>query len=145
MTLVRFDPFRDLSTLQNRMNRLFNDPLSQNTGDDSHGWAPTVDIFERGDDLVLRAEVPGVRKEALDLSVEGNVLTLRGNRVREEKIAEQSYHRTERSYGSFTRSFTLPSTVDATNIAASYKDGVLDVVLPKADTAKPKKIEVATH
>ena len=91
---------------------------------------------------MLRAEIPGVRNDDLDLRAEGNVLTLRGQRVRDEQISQENYHRVERSYGAFSRSFTLPSTVDATRIAASYKDGVLEVVLPKADAAKPNRIEV---
>jgi HSP20 family protein len=101
-----------------------------------------VDIFERGEDIVLRAELPAVRKEDLDLKVENNVLTLRGEKRRDETVKDEHYHRTERHYGMFTRSFTLPSTVDTAGIQASYKDGVLEVVLPKAEEAKPKQIEV---
>ena len=146
MTLVRWDPFQDLSILQNRMNRLFGDTFSQaTTGEDgSQSWSPTVDIFERGDDLVLRAEVPGVGKDDLALKVEGNTLTLRGERKRDESVSDESYHRIERHYGAFTRSFTLPSSVDASGIQATFKDGVLDVVLPKAEDAKPRRIEVKT-
>jgi HSP20 family protein len=144
MNLVRWDPFRDLSMLQSRVNRLFGDTLLGQAGEEFRGWAPVVDIFERGDDLVLRAEIPGVRKEDLDLRVEGNVLTLRGERTRDEKVAEENYHRIERSYGAFSRSFTLPSTIDASRIDASYKDGVLELILPKAEEAKPKRIEVKT-
>ena len=143
MTLVRWDPFRELTTLQNRMNRLFGDTLSHEAAENSYrSWMPAVDIFERGDDLVLRAELPGVNKDELDLRVEGNVLTLHRERKRDDSVSEESYHRVERSYGSFTRSFTLPNTVDATRIEASYRDGILEVVLPKAEDAKPKRIEV---
>ena len=143
MTLVRWDPFRELTTLQNRMNRLFGDTLSHGTGENSfQTWVPAVDIFERGDDLVLRAELPGVDKDGLDLRVEGNVLTLHGERRRDDSVSEESYHRVERSYGSFTRSFTLPNTVDGTRIEANYRDGILEVVLPKAEDALPKRIEV---
>lgn len=142
MTLVRFDPFRDISTLQSRINTLFSDAFTRGSEDARESWAPAVDIFERGEDLILRAEVPGVAKEDIDLHIEGNVLTVRGQRVRDTEVREESYHRVERSYGSFSRSFTLPSTVDATRIVASSKDGVLEVVLPKADEAKPKRIEV---
>ena len=143
MTLVRFDPFRDLSVLQNRVNRLFTDTRAAGADEDAfQSWAPAVDIFERGDDLILSAELPGVRREELDLKVEGNVLTLRGERVRDKTIHEDQYHRVERSYGTFCRSFTLPSTVDPSRIEARFKDGILEVVLPKAEDAKPKKIDV---
>jgi HSP20 family protein len=143
MTLVRFDPFRDLSVLQNRVNRLFTDTRALVPEDDAfQSWAPAVDIFERGDDLILSAELPGVRREELDLKVEGNVLTLRGERLRDKTIQEDQYHRVERTYGTFSRSFTLPSTVDPARIEARFKDGILEVVLPKAEDAKPKKIEV---
>ena len=145
MTLVRFDPFHNVSRLQNRVNRLFSNALFPVTDEESRGWSPTVDIFERGDDLVLRAEIPGVKQDDVDLSVDGDVLTIRGERVRDEKLSDESYHRIERSFGAFTRSFTLPSSVDSTHIVASYKDGVLEVILPKAETAKPKKIQVLAN
>jgi HSP20 family protein len=143
MTLVRFDPFRDLSQLQNRVNRLFTDSRATGLEEDAfQNWAPAVDIFERGDNLILSAELPGVRREELDLKVEGNVLTLRGERLRDKTVQEEQYHRVERSYGTFSRSFTLPSTVDSSRIEARFKDGILEVVLPKAEDAKPKKIDV---
>jgi HSP20 family protein len=143
MTLARFDPFRDLSLLQNRVNRLFTDSRAALPEEDAfQGWAPAVDIFERGDDLILSAELPGVRREELDLKVEGNVLTLRGERQRDKTIHEDQYHRIERTYGTFARSFTLPSTVDPSRIEARFKDGILEVVLPKAENAKPKRIDV---
>jgi len=142
MTLVRFDPFRDIATLQSRINNLFSDAFTRGGEEARDSWAPAVDIFERGEDLVLRAEVPGVAKDDLDVQVEGNVLTLRGQRIRDKEIREESYYRVERSYGSFSRSFTLPSTVDATRIAATSRDGILEVVLPKAEEAKPKRITV---
>lgn len=143
MTLVRFDPFRDLSLLQNRVNKLFSDTLTQGSGEDAfQTWAPAVDIFERGDDLVVSAELPGVKRDEIDVKVEGNVLTLRGERMRDRTISEENYHRVERSYGAFSRSFTLPSNVDPARIEARFKEGVLEVVIPKAEDAKPKRIEV---
>lgn len=123
MKLVHWDPFQDL------VGRTF-------------GRAPAVDIFEKEDRLVLRAEVPGVPKENLDVSIENGVLTLHGERKQESDIAEGDVHLMERSYGSFTRSFSLPTTVDAAKIAASYKDGVLEITVPKAETAKAKKIDI---
>jgi len=144
MNLVRFDPFRDMSLLQNRVNRLFSDVMAGSSDIETRGWSPVVDIFERGDDLVLRAEVPGIDREKLDVSVENNVLTLRGERQRDREVKEESYHRVERSYGAFSRSFTLPATVDSTKIAANYREGILEIVLPKAEVAKPKKIAIKT-
>lgn len=144
MHLVRFDPYRNLGLLHNRVNRLFNETFPHDPGEEpAQAWAPPVDIFEHGDDLVMRAELPGVMKEDLDVRVEGNVLTLRGERRRDQAISEESYHRIERSYGAFTRSFTLPGSVDANGIRATFKDGVLDLVLPKAEDARPRKIEVS--
>ena len=143
MTLVRFDPFRDLSQLQNRVNRLFTDSRATGLEEDPfQSWAPPVDIFERGDNLILSAELPGVSREELELKVEGNVLTLRGERQRDKTIQDEQYHRVERTYGTFSRSFTLPSTVDSARIEARFKDGILEVTLPKAEDAKPKRIDV---
>ena len=143
MTLVRFDPFRDLSQLQNRVNRLFTDSRATGLEEDPfQSWAPAVDIFERGDNLILSAELPGVSREELELKVEGNVLTLRGERQRDKTIQDEQYHRVERTYGTFSRSFTLPSTVDSARIEARFKDGILEVTLPKAEDAKPKRIDV---
>ena len=140
MTLVRLDPFRELTNLQSHLNRVFSETPRSEAPVDS--WAPVVDIFERGDDLVLHAEIPGVDANEIELQVEGRVLTLRGERTRHKEVKEEDYHRVERTYGSFSRTFTLPSGVDPSRIAASSKDGVLEVVLPKAEEAKPKRIEV---
>ena len=137
MTLVRWDPFRDLLSMQNRMNHALASP-----GDSYGHWAPPVDIFERGDDLVIRAEVAGIDKDDIDIDVENNVLTIRGERKRESEFDEESAYRLERTFGSFLRSFSLPKTVDSTNIGASYSNGVLEVILPKAPEAKPRKIEI---
>lgn len=143
MNVVRWDPFRDLVTLSDRLNRALSDSVGPSTSAMSYGaWSPPVDIFERPDGLVIRAEIPGVEKEAIDVRIENNVLTLHGERRREEEFDEAAAHRLERIYGSFTRSFSLPATVDAAKISAAYKDGVLEIVLPKAEEAKPKRIEV---
>jgi HSP20 family protein len=112
--------------------------------DDFYGaWAPAVDIFESGDDLVIRAEIPGVDKDDVDISVRNNSLTLRGERKRDQEINDDNAYRLERSYGNFVRSFSLPRTVDSSRISAKYRNGVLDIILPKAEEAKPKKIEIA--
>ena len=137
MTLVRWDPFNELMNLQRR----FSNAIDQS--DATQGtWAPAVDIFEQGDDLVIRAEIPGVDKENIDIDVENNTLTIRGERKRDQEFKRESAYRMERIYGSFARSFTLPRTVDASRITAGYKNGVLELKLPKAEEAKPKKIEI---
>jgi len=129
MRLVRWDPFQDLVR------------YTAGTAD-ALGWAPPVDIFEKQEQLVLRAEVPGVQREDLDVRIENGVLTLHGERKQESDVTEGNTHLTERSYGSFTRSFSLPTTVDAARIAATYKDGVLEITVPKAETAKSKKVDI---
>ena len=129
MRLVHWDPFQDLRHWPS-----FKDAEG--------AWAPVVDIFEQGDDLVVRAEVPGVKRDGLDVKVDGNTLVLSGERLRDKDAEEGQNYRRERSYGSFVRSFTLPKTVDSTRISAVYRDGVLDVRIPKAEDAKPRQIEV---
>lgn len=126
----------------NRLNRTVNDPYTPRTEDAFGAWAPPVDIFERQDHLVLRAEVPGVRKDDMDIRIENGVLTLHGERKQETEVKEESAHRMERVYGAFTRSFSLPTTVDASKVTATYKDGVLEVTVPKIETAKPKQVEI---
>jgi HSP20 family protein len=105
-------------------------------------WAPLVDIFEMGDDVVIRAELPGLEKDDVDISVENNTLMLRGERKRETGFEEKGAYHLERSFGKFSRSFTLPKTVDPTRISASYRNGVLELTIPKVAEAKPRKIEI---
>jgi HSP20 family protein len=138
MTLVRWDPFRDLVNLHQRMSSQF-----AGTNDAYGTWVPPVDIFEKGDDLVIRAELPGLSKEEIDISVEDNRLVIKGERVRETDFNEDNAYRLERSFGSFVRSFMLPKTVDASKIAATFVNGVLELTLPKAEAAKPRKVEIA--
>jgi HSP20 family protein len=146
MAIVRWEPFRDLLSLQERMNRMFNEQYRGASPDDDWAlggsWAPAVDIYEQGHDIVLKAELPGVDPKDVDIRLENNVLTLRGQRKFENEVKKESYHRVERSYGSFSRSFTLPSVVDQGNIKADFKDGILKLVLPKREEAKPKQIEI---
>ena len=133
MTLVRWDPFRDLMKMQRLTSGV----------EDSYGtWAPVVDIFERRDDLVIRAEVAGLEKEDVDISIENNTLMLRGERKREAEFEEKDAYHLERSFGIFTRSFILPKTVDSTRVSASYKNGVLELTIPKVEQVKPRKIEI---
>lgn len=150
MALVRWEPFRDLVSLQDRMNRLFDDSFRGTTrgvapDDDwalGGSWAPAVDIFEHEGKIVLKAELPGVDTKDVDIRVENNILTLRGERKLDADVTRESYHRVERAYGAFQRSFTLPSVVDTDKILAEFKDGVLRVTLPKREELKPKQITI---
>lgn len=145
MGIVRYDPFRDLRTLQEEVNRLFSTNLTRSFGDEGiarGAWAPSVDIYENKDQIVLEAELPGMKQEDFDLAIENNVVTLRGERRFEKADESDNYHRVERSYGAFTRSFTLPLTVSAEEAKAEYSNGVLRVTLPKREEAKARRIEV---
>ena len=146
MSITRYDPFRDLRSLQDELNRLFSTSLGRGFGDEglSRGaWMPNVDIYENKDSIVLEAELPGMNREDFELTVENNILTLRGERRFEKKDEADNYHRVERAYGSFTRSFTLPQTVSSENAAAEYKNGVLRVTLQKREEVKARRIEIA--
>src|SRR5262245_24780635 len=144
MALVRFTPFADdFQALQERINRIFQDTALSRAEDETIGaWAPSCDIYEEGDSIIVKAELPGVEKSDIDVQVENNVLTLRGERKRDKEVKSENLYRTERFYGAFSRSFTLPVTVDTGKIRAEYKDGVLQVILPKVEEAKPRRINV---
>lgn len=142
MRLVRWDPYREFVARSDEFNRTTSNSHALRTEDAFGAWAPPVDIFERQDQLIIRAEVPGVRKEDMDVRIENGVLTLHGERRQETDVKEENAHRLERLYGAFTRSFSLPTTVDAAKVAATYKDGILEVSVPKAETAKPKRVEI---
>lgn len=143
MHLSRWDPVRDLIAISNRWNHIRTDAPSRFDGEDGLGsWVPPVDIFEKNENLVLRVELPGVEKDDIQISVENGVLSLHGQRRRDQEIDEKNSYRLERSYGAFGRSFSLPTTVDASKIVASYRDGVLEVTLPKAEEAKPKRVPI---
>jgi len=142
MKIVRWDPLQQLVAMSNRLNREIDDPSTPRTEDSFGAWIPPVDIFERPDHLVIRAEVPGVPMEDLDVRIENGVLTLHGERKRDTDVKEENAQRMERVYGSFTRSFSLPTTVDAAKVAATYRNGVLEVTVPKTETTKPKSIEI---
>lgn len=141
-------PGQDLRAFQSQLNRLFEPFVSRATDDEglaSNTWLPPVDIAEDADRIVLTAEVPGMKQEEIEINFDGGLLTIRGVRKFEKESNDRNYHRVERSYGSFVRSFTLPRTVDADKISASYKDGVLDVVIPKKEEAKPKQIRIGIN
>jgi HSP20 family protein len=147
MSITRYDPFRELRLLQDEVNRLFSSNLSRGSYDDEGlmrgAWTPSVDIYENKDQIVLEAELPGMNREDFELSVENNVLTLRGERRFEKKDDTDNYHRVERAYGAFTRAFTLPQSVSAENATAEYKNGVLRVALQKREEVKARRIEIA--
>lgn len=149
MAIVRWDPFRDLVGLQERMNRMFDESFrgsGRSGGEDwalGGAWAPAVDIYEHDGNIVVKAELPGVDPKDVDVRVENNTLSLRGERKIDDEVKQESYHRVERAYGTFTRSFSLPSVLDQEKIKAEYKDGVLKVTLPKHEQAKPKQINIA--
>ena len=146
MTVIaRWDPFREFSTLQDRMNRLFRESYGPEGRDESlttSQFAPPVDVYEDEHNVVLKVEVPGIDEKDIDVRVENNVLTVHGERKVEKEEKEENFRRVERQYGSFTRTFTLPSTVDAERIQADYDKGILKIVLPKKAEAKPKSIKV---
>jgi HSP20 family protein len=137
----RWEPFREIARLQDEMSRVLDNRYSFN-GTESVGWTPAVDIYEDEDAVTLRAELPGVEPKDVDVRFENGVLTLRGERKLEQEEKRENYHRVERSYGTFTRSFALPGTVDAEKIRAEAKNGILSIVLPKRSEAKPRAIQV---
>lgn len=146
MALIRWDPFREMSSLQERMNRLFSDVLSRTPfGEEEmirRAWVPAVDIYEHADSIVILAELPGVTKEDVSLEVRDNTLTLKGEKKIHREVKEENCHRVERSYGFFQRSFSLPNTIRQEKVSAKFKDGILEIVLPRAEEAKPKQIKV---
>jgi HSP20 family protein len=144
-TLTRFQPFTG-AAVQDEFNRLFDQAFGSRTEDGSiTSWAPAVDIHETEHELVVKADLPGVKVEDLDIRVENNILTIRGERRFEKKVDEKNYLRVERTYGSFSRSFSLANTVNSEGIKADYKDGVLSLVVPKREEAKPKQIKVSVE
>jgi HSP20 family protein len=145
MAIVRWEPFRDLLATQREFDRLFREAFSPAFGEgevSTRTWAPPVDIYETGDTLVLKAELPGVNPDGVEIRVEENTLYLKGERKFEKEVKEQNYHRVERSYGTFTRTFSLPNSIDADKVVAAYKDGVLTLTMPKKEEAKPKTIKI---
>ena len=145
MAIVRFEPFRNLLTTQREFERLFKEafsPMSGETEVSTRSWAPPVDIYETEDAIVLKAELPGIDPKDVEVRVEDNTLYLKGERNYEKEVKEQNYHRIERSYGSFARSFSLPNSIDAEKVKAEYKDGLLTLTMPKREETKPKTIKI---
>jgi HSP20 family protein len=141
--LMERDPFRDI---QSEMNRLFDNflgrPTATATGTGSRVWMPVVDMYDTNDDLVLNFELPGVREKDISLSITGDVLTVKGERQFDQQLSDDHYVHTERAYGKFERSIRLPTPVQAGRVRATYRDGVLEVSLPKAEEVRPKEIKI---
>ncbi|MDH4063752.1 MAG: Hsp20/alpha crystallin family protein [Acidobacteriota bacterium] len=144
MAIARFDPFRDMAVLQDRMSRLLGDAYAAREEGVLSNWVPAVDIFENDKkELVIKVELPDVNREDVSVTVENNTLTLSGERRMDSEVKKEHYHRIERAYGSFSRSFSLPATVDSGKIGAEFKNGVLTVRLPFREEAKPRSINIA--
>jgi HSP20 family protein len=146
MALARWTPRGNLQSFQDEMNRMFNQFFQGGTGEEAgwgvRTWAPPVDIYETDDAVILKAELPGVSKDDVSIEIHQNTLILRGERKHEEEVKEDRYHRVERAYGTFQRSFVLPTVVDQEHVQATYHDGVLELRLPKSEAAKPKRIAI---
>lgn len=146
MAIVRFsDPFRDFAQLQDRLNRAFSDAYGRSDEGllSSGSWLPPVDIYQNGNqELVLKAELPDMSREDIEVSVENGTLTIKGEKKLSSDVKEEHFHRIERRYGTFSRSFALPQTVDAGKVSADYRNGVLTVTLPTREEAKPRQIKV---
>jgi HSP20 family protein len=142
--LTRFEPFREFSTLQDRINRVFraHTPAGQDEALTTSSFAPAVDVYEDDHNVTLKIEVPGIDEKDIDVQLENNTLTVHGERKIEKEEKEENYRRVERQYGSFTRTFTLPTTVDSEKVSATYDKGVLKIALPKKAEAKAKQIKV---
>ena len=143
-SITRWDPFQNLAGLQEQVNRLFDTSFPGPRSDNSAltAWAPAVDIYETENELVLKADLPDINEKDLDVRVENNMLTIRGERKFDQQVKEDNYLRVERTYGSFSRSFSLPNTVSTEGIKAEYKNGVLTVELTKRAESKPKQVKV---
>src|ERR1700688_3747506 len=145
-TIARLEPFRGISTLQDQFNRLFNESFRNHPEESAlTTWAPAVDIYETPDELVVKADLPDVNEKDIDIRVENNLLTIRGERKFEKAVSEENYLRVERAYGSFSRSFSLPNTVNPESIHAEYKNGVLTINLPKREESKPRQVKVSVN
>ena len=145
MSIVRWSPFRDMLGIQDEMNRLFNAYFSRSSDPEGKSlvWHPFVDIFETDDEIKVVAEVPGMNKEDIKVSIQDNVLTISGEKKQDVEDTSKNYHRIERAWGTFERSFSLPMAVKVDKVNAAYKDGILTITLPKSEEAKPKEIDVS--
>lgn len=145
MAIIRWDPFRDMMTLREKMNRMFEDVFAGRSEDkelSASTWAPAVDIFETESELMMTVEVPGIDEKDIEIKIEDNTLTLKGERKFEKETKKENYHRIERSYGSFYRAFTLPNSIDPDKIQAEHENGVLKITMAKRQELKPRKVKI---
>jgi len=149
MTIVRWDPFRDAAELQNRINRMFDESFGRSREPDDevnlHAWRPTVDIYETANGIVLAVELPGVSKEHVAVEVKDDVLILEGQRLADPAVSEDSYIRRERRFGPFKRSFSLHQNVKPDQIKATFKDGILQIVIPRPTQEQPRQVTVTVE
>jgi HSP20 family protein len=145
MALVRWDPYRELTSFADRFNRAFGSVAGRERDEEVGfgAWIPPVDIAEDKDRMLVTAELPGFKEDEVQIQMEGNLLTIRGERKFEQEKEGRNYHRVERSYGQFVRSFTLPNNVDRENIRAHFRNGLLEIELPKREDAKPREIKIS--
>jgi HSP20 family protein len=145
MAVLKWDPLRDLLSIQDRMNRLFEQTLSRSRAEErvtASTWSPAVDIYETPETIIMKADLPGLSREDIEIQIRDNTLSLRGERRFAKDVQQENYLRIERAYGAFQRNFTLPATIQQDEIRATFRDGVLELTLPKAEEAKPKKIAI---
>lgn len=146
MAMVRWDPFQDLIALQDRMNQLFDQTWARSRrereGVVAAAWSPAVDVYETPEGIVLKVELPGLNKEDIDIQIKDNTVTLKGERHVEKDVKQENYLRVERAHGAFHRTFTLPTAIQTEKVRAVFKDGVLELNIPKAEDAKPKQIKI---
>jgi HSP20 family protein len=142
MSIVRFDPFRDITSFRDDINRLFARSFGEEGVTGTRTWAPAVDVFETKDAVVLKAELPGLTADDVDVEIDDNVLTVSGERTFKDTVEEGRFYRLERSYGRFSRSLTLPQGIKADAVSATFADGVLEVTVPKAEEVKPRKVTI---
>jgi len=146
MTIVRWDPLKNVATLQDRINRVFNEAFAGSKDFEDEvsmsAWRPVVDIFDTDNAIVIKADLPGIKKDGVSVDVKDNVLTIKGERSLTKEIKEENYYRKERSFGKFQRSFTLPEAINSAGIKANFKNGVLEIEVPKAEEKKPKQISI---
>lgn len=146
MAIVRWQPYGAVASLQNSINKLFNDAFTRTNVDEDFAlsaWKPVVDIFDKDDAIAIHVELPGVKKEDVAIEVKDNVLTLRGERSESQEIKEDKYYRKERTFGSFHRAFSLPSAINPDTIKATFKDGILEIEIPKPEEQKPKQVKIS--
>ena len=143
MTIVRWEPLRELNSLQSEMNRLFNTAFDGSSGPAGRRWVPAMDLVESGEHFVLRADLPGLSEEDIEIELEDGTLTVSGERKAEHEERGEGFHRVERSFGAFSRSLTLPKGVDADAVSASFDRGVLEIRIPKPEARKPRRISIA--